>query len=832
VKAMPQFSAKRPAVPIGKPAKLDFTFIPVIEVARELFGQEGCERSTDKEKHFADNAGLFVNVQKNKWYSHGHETGGDVVSLIRFATGCDFQGAVAWLGSRGYLAEGQAKTPKRITAEYDYLDKDGKDRYQVVRREPKDFRQRRRHGDDWAWGMKEGTYQRSAFGGDWYRLNGETPKPGYETVELPAVKALPYHLPELLQSGDAPVLLPGGEKDVDNLRALGFTATCNHGGEGKWWPELTPHFKGRQVFILCDNDAAGENHQATVGATLEGTASEIRVLRFPELQQGGDVSDWIERRRKDGLGDRAIKNELAQRLRDAPAWHSAPAEVSSSEEWPEPDLSVLSHQRLEAPKLPLEIFGTYWSEWIRDQGHARSCAPDYVAGGLLSSASVLIGNARRGSPWEGWEEPPVLWTNNVGNPSSGKSPGLDASRELIGAIETDSNQDYKDKLTDWDTKRRECKVRLDVWEGACKTALKDGIPILPARPQDTDEPQRPSRKRIITNDPTIEKIGRLVSENPKGLLLFRDELAGWIGALDRYGGCGSDRAFYLESYGGRPYAIDRMKDSEPIVIPALSIGIVGGIQPDRLTTLVLSGDDDGLAARFLYLWPERVPPQRPTRRPPSGAKTKLAKLYQLRVEEGGDDLSASIGTNGTGVKRVALPFEEAAAAALQDYRRQVAEAEVEASGLFLSWMGKLPGMAVRLATVLEHLYWCGDHEDGNTPPESISERATVAAIAFLDQYATPMARRCFGEAVLPQVDVDVRVLARWVVANKPETINARDLRRRARVLSAKADVARYDAAIAELEAAGWLRPNPARSGDTVGRQRKDWTVNPKLGGRT
>ena len=108
---------------------------------------------------------------------------------------------------------------------------------------------------------------------------------------------------------------------------------------------------------------------------------------------------------------------------------------------------------------------------------------------------------------------------------------------------------------------------------------------------------------------------------------------------------------------------------------------------------------------------------------PTGAKTKLTKLYELeeRRDEAGD--------------RILLPLDPEAASALQDYRTQVAVTETEASGLFLSWLGKLPGMAVRIATILEHLHWSGEHEQSHQPPESISARATVAAIAFLDRYA-------------------------------------------------------------------------------------------------
>jgi hypothetical protein len=73
------------------------------------------------------------------------------------------------------------------------------------------------------------------------------------------------------------------------------------------------------------------------------------------------------------------------------------------------------------------------------------------------------------------------------------------------------------------------------------------------------------------------------------------------------------------------------------------------------------------------------------------------------------------------------------------------------------------------------------------------------------------------------------VLARWIKANSPEAINSRELRR-ARVLSTKADMTRYEAAIAELEAAGWLRASDQGKGWGSGRHRKDWDVNPLVYG--
>jgi hypothetical protein len=115
-------------------------------------------------------------------------------------------------------------------------------------------------------------------------------------------------------------------------------------------------------------------------------------------------------------------------------------------------------------------------------------------GGLLGGAGVLIGNACWGCPWDGWSEPPIIWIADVGNPSSGKSPGLDAIRDVIGLIESGANEDHKDNLAGWDTNKRLAKIRLGVWEDACKTALKSK----------KTAPQRP-----LGNKPQAERGGRM-----------------------------------------------------------------------------------------------------------------------------------------------------------------------------------------------------------------------------------------------------------------------------------------------------------------------------------
>jgi hypothetical protein len=549
-------------------------------------------------------------------------------------------------------------------------------------------------------------------------------------------------------------------------------------------------------------DAVTTARQLNAGRSATGGGRLAELLGVPVVEK---LESWFGPENFQASGDADFASGNGHRTECGP-------ETTGADKWPEPDWSILDPLQRPAPSFPLEVFSREWRELIPAQAAVKGCPVDYVALGLVGCGGALIGNARWGSPWPGWAEPPVVWVAAVGPPSSGKSPGLDVGRSLLEALEREANCDRPDRLRQWQADAAMAAVRRKVWEAECQKALKEGKPP-PSLPEEAVAPERPRYRRFVTNDPTTEKVARLVLENPKGLLLYRDELAGWVGSMDKYGGAGSDRAFYLESYGGRRFAVDRVKDPEPIVVPALTLSIMGGIQPDRLDSLLLTGEDDGLVARFLWTWPDRISPQRPG---PVALGNDAATAFFARLS------SLAIPANG---ERGVVPFSKAAADALHAYRIETAAAEAEATGLYLSWIGKLPGMAVRLAVILEHLSWCAG-SSGVAPPPEITEGAAIRAIVFLDAYAVPMAARCFGEAAWPQADRDARTLARWLLKQTPipETINVREVRRRHAPLGREA--ARYDAAITELVAAGWLRQPPRREGP--GAPAKEWVLNPKL----
>jgi putative DNA primase/helicase len=153
-----------------------------------------------------------------------------------------------------------------IVKVYDYTDETGELLYQNCRLEPKSFRQRKSDGN----------------GGFIWKLNG--------------VRRVPYRLPELLESESAIVFLAEGEKDADNLTALGLLAS----NFKNWQPEFNQFIaRFSCVIILRDHDKSGVTQAADTARIIGRSVRELKVIDLfadePLPDKGGkDVTDWLE----------------------------------------------------------------------------------------------------------------------------------------------------------------------------------------------------------------------------------------------------------------------------------------------------------------------------------------------------------------------------------------------------------------------------------------------------------------------------------------------------------------------------------------------------------
>lgn len=252
-------------------------------VARAILGEPTEENKVKRELRFGTRGSLSVSLEKGTWYDNEAGEGGGVIKFVEARKHLDHDGAIRWLREEGHISKSKPKSSKRITATYDYVDASGALLFQVVRYEPKDFRQRRPDGRG---------------GWDW--------KKGEEVL---------YRLPQVIAAVAAGerIYICEGEKGVQVLESIALIGTCSPGGAGKWRSAYNPVFAGAEVVILPDNDPQatekdgtharwhpdgravrpGQDHAIYVARNLIGVAKSVRVIMLPGLPLKGDVADWV-----------------------------------------------------------------------------------------------------------------------------------------------------------------------------------------------------------------------------------------------------------------------------------------------------------------------------------------------------------------------------------------------------------------------------------------------------------------------------------------------------------------------------------------------------------
>jgi hypothetical protein len=479
------------------------------------------------------------------------------------------------------------------------------------------------------------------------------------------------------------------------------------------------------------------------------------------------------------------------------------------------DLSVLRLNRRAPPPFPLDIFGTESKPWISNAAEAACCPPDYVGAPLLATGSALIGNARWGQAWPGWEEPPHLWVGSVGLSGDGKTPGASTLfRRIVPELDRRMIGDFPQQFADWKAATEIAAAREAERKEAIKRALRSSkgksVPEQEPWAETDEEPQQP---RLTMNDVTHEKAAAvLATAAPKGLLMVRDELAGWLLGMNAYNDAA--RAFWLQAWNGDEYRVDRVKNPQPLRIAHNVVAWFGGIQPERLAE-VMEQPDDGLLARFVWCWPDAIPFARPRAAPDE--EYALRALDRLRLLEMRRNSDSTLAPNF-------MPLVDAAQRHIEAFAYEMQRRRDFAGGLLCSSIGKARGIALRTALVLELLWWAA--RDGyDPPPRVISDAALDAATRWVSDYVTPMAERTFGDAAVGQKDRNIATLARWIVRERPTEVHVRRMQREVHLPGLK-EAEAIHAACGGLTDAGWLLAGTRPGG--MERNRAAYPVNPTL----
>ncbi len=194
-----------------------------------------------------------------------------------------------------YTYSKKAKPKAKIIATYDYVDENGKLIFQVVRYEPKNFKQRR-----------PGVKRKWIF-------------------NLQGVNRVLFNLPNLIEANtDDYIFVVEGEKDVETLKRNGLVATTCSGGANKWHLVDSSPLHGKKIIILPDNDKAGVNHAHKIAASLHDQVKELKILALPDLPEKGDVTDWFN--------SGGIKSDLLKLVDEAENFDSSTLESENSKD--------------------------------------------------------------------------------------------------------------------------------------------------------------------------------------------------------------------------------------------------------------------------------------------------------------------------------------------------------------------------------------------------------------------------------------------------------------------------------------------------------------------
>jgi hypothetical protein len=492
--------------------------------------------------------------------------------------------------------------------------------------------------------------------------------------------------------------------------------------------------------------------------------------------------------------------------------HSQADKSSGLGEWPDPDYSMLDDRRGDLPEFPDDVFRGPCQQWLEEAAHASGVTPAHVAVPLLGVASGLIGTARRVRPTKSWSQPMTLWTALVGFSGTGKTPGIDATKNVLSQIERDRRDRIARLKHAHEERAAAAKAAQKKWREEVEAAVKGGS-TPPAMPLEAMVPDGFVAPRLYVTNATIERLAVLLQAKPRGGLYLADELSALFANMGRYSN-GRDDQFWLEAWAGGRYVVERM-NRDPVIVDRLLLGLVGGFQPDALARS-FAGDQTGMYSRFLFGWAtepryrlladtlEEMHPD---------IINALTRLVDLPAEEDGQLLQTCV------------PLTRQALAIFEDFRRANFEARADRDGRDREYLAKGPAQVLRLAGTLAYLGWAFT---GGPEPEWIDEEFMSAAVSAWDRYFWPHAQAALRMIGLTDRHADARRVLRWIKAHRRAEISREEARRDA--LTRRLDAEGTEAVLMALVKAGWLRRAAVEGGVNRGWPALWWAANPRLFG--
>ena len=243
-----------------------------------------------------------------------------------------------------------------------------------------------------------------------------------------------------------------------------------------------------------------------------------------------------------------------------------------------------SGKTTETPSFPLEIFPKAIRDIIEALEEYENYNVDFTSGSFLTVFAAAMGNTWSVRFMTGWVSRPIIYMVLVGSPSCGKTPPLQQAVAPLLKLDGEYDMIYCKEM---ETYRR--------WERmSAKQREKHSLP---------EEMKMPQRKCHVVVDSTVEALIGALRDNPRGVLIYKDEIDSLLSNFNRYNS--SDEGYFLSLFSGTPFKYSRKSNNEHIFLANPYCSIIGTTQPGRLGEQ-FGGKRmmNGFSSRFLKVYPE------------------------------------------------------------------------------------------------------------------------------------------------------------------------------------------------------------------------------------
>lgn len=472
-----------------------------------------------------------------------------------------------------------------------------------------------------------------------------------------------------------------------------------------------------------------------------------RLLHGHQLNGAGDrISDqfrpMIERIAAAEVGDREqildaeVRSIVAPDEADAfieavaavdPNGAAPEAQVEEPEPWDSPESGG---QKIAATPFPIDVLPPDLARLVSEGSIALQCPPDYLAAPALGLAGGAIGLSVNLRVSTTWTEAPDLTIAGVGDAGTKKSPALRAAAGPAYAIDRELREAYLREVANHRIARR-------IWEAAAKATGRDKADPGP-------EPEAPVHGHLTIDDATREGVTHIHSQNLRGLIVIKDELAAWALAMNVYrSGKGDDRQFWMSVRSGSLVKVTRRGNPEPLIIARPMVPVLGCLTPAMLPSIG-EGPDDGWLDRILFAYPDS------SAAPPRGYTD--AEISQDALDAWDRAFRRLWGRrmvaedNGR-LRPYFVRLTDGARARwkawMDDHWEETRRPDFDRT-LVGPW-SKLEGFTLRLALILSQLRWAFDETaDPDAPPPDVA-RQDIEGAAKLTAYFKVHFRRVKAE---------------------------------------------------------------------------------------